>query len=354
MKRLLALLIPIALLLASCAAAENAALSPTTGLPSDRPYRPVLVQVDNDESARPIHGLSQADIVYESVYWGPGYTRYLALFNDAHPEVVGSVRSARLFWSELRQMWDCPYVFWGAQGRRDDGSNSGDFFKAYNVPASMLIDGTRPSPEGVLYRSLDNVKPPHNAMVHLDRLVEEHWPEAEDGTPYAPKLPNMKFDDIPSAGAQAAHAIDIVYPQEHFAARYVYDAETRMYDRWYDGKPQTDDAKTPIRVSNVIVQYMWLSYYDNKFSLPVLRTTGSGPIDVFIDGTHIRGTWVRDDMNAWVRYLDQDGNELTFLPGKTYIQMVPMEMSISYEDEQGAQHRLGAEVRTLSPQTSDK
>ena len=70
--------------------------SPTTGLDWEGEYRPVLVQISNSDGARPHWNMSEADIVYESLLWGPGHTRYSCLFNDNHPEFVGAVRSARL------------------------------------------------------------------------------------------------------------------------------------------------------------------------------------------------------------------------------------------------------------------
>ncbi|HIT69578.1 MAG TPA: DUF3048 domain-containing protein, partial [Candidatus Aphodomonas merdavium] len=80
--------------------------SPTTGLDWEGEYRPVVVQISNSAEARPHWNMSAADIVYESLLWGPGHTRYTLVFNDNHPDYVGAVRSARINHCQIRQEWD--------------------------------------------------------------------------------------------------------------------------------------------------------------------------------------------------------------------------------------------------------
>lgn len=346
MRTKLSVVLALLLLLGTCAAAEPSASSrsPTTGLPSNAPYRPVLVQISNTPEARPAIGFSSADIVYESIYWGPAHTRYLALFSDTHPEIAGPIRSSRIFFNELREMWDSPYVFWGAQGSVTRGDSTHAFFKNRNVPEAMLFDGTRTYLPEILARTKDRISP-HNAIVYLKTLVENHWPLDADGAPFEPRLPGLRFGGDFSKGGETALSMDIIYEADNYAARYIFDEASGHYIRWYNGVPQADAGGTQITASNVLVQYVWLSYYNNSRSLPIIKTTGSGPLDIFIGGTHIRGTWVRDEMDDFVRYLDGNGNELILMPGKTFVQMVPMEMTIAYTDAEGNTHTLGAEAK---------
>ena len=344
MRKMLPIMLTLCLLVACCPAAGSAAsLSPTTGLSSDEPYRPVLVQISNTKEARPQIGLSSADIVYEAVFWGPAHTRYLALFNDVHPETVGAIRSSRVFFHELREMWDCPFVFWGRQ-YIVESRNRANPPEELLVPEAFLFDGTKTQLPDILGRITDR-EPPHNAIVQLKSLVENHWPTDADGQPYEPRLPEMQFGEDFSKGGETALSMDITYEAKDYAARYVFDEASGHYVRWYNGTPQTDAGGAQITANNVLVQYVWTSYHNNSYSLPIVKTTGSGPLDVFIGGTHIRGTWVRDEMDDFARYLDGNGNAITFMPGKTFVQMVPMEMPISYTDAEGSTHTLGADVK---------
>lgn len=314
------------------AVAQNATttLSLTTGLETDQPYRPILVQINNAREARPIAGLSQADIVYESIYWGPAHTRYLAVYNDTYPEKVGSIRDTRVFFNELREMWDCPYVFFESRGEGESLAQSTTFFKRNKTPPDMLLDGVKSTSSDFAFKD-EAKRSPHNVMANLSSVMEKRWPTGDDGEPYEPQLPTLLFADSPSAGTEPATTVDIVYGAKAYAVRYVYDEAARQYNRWYDGFPQMDEAGTEITASNVIVQYVEHTFVDGERSLPVIQTVGSGPIDAFIDGTHIKGTWERDEMGEWVRYLDENGEALVLLPGKTFIQLVPQTMAISYE-----------------------
>ena len=116
-------------------------ISPVTGLPWTGEYRPLVVQMSNAWQARPHWYISEADIVYESILWGPGHTRYTAIFNDNHPDYVGPLRSARVNHCEIREEWDAPFLFYG--GQQDAGSSIYDFFTANGVPEKMRFDGTR-------------------------------------------------------------------------------------------------------------------------------------------------------------------------------------------------------------------
>lgn len=313
-------------------------MSPTTGLPTDKPYRPMMVEISNSKEARPADGLARADIVYEGIMWGPRHTRYAAIFNDEHPYEVGSVRSTRLFHAELREGWDCPFSFMG--GQNATGVSVYDFFKQHNTPRSFLNDGTR----GGTGFFREGFRPnPHNAYVKVNMLSGEYWPLNEDGTPYEPRLPGFVFSEKPSRGVDSAVLVDVFY-HEDYHATYHYEPETRSYRRWYDGAEQNDLNGDAVTCANVIVVYSWLSYYQNSRSLPIVQTTGSGPMDAFIDGTHIRGHWVRDGMQDQIRLLDAQGETLVMLPGKTFFQYVPMDMEIGFEGTDGVRHTLGAAV----------
>ncbi len=113
--------------------------SPVTGLDFDGLYRPMVVQISNSAEARPHWNLSEADIVYESIYWGPAHTRYTAIYNDNHPDYVGSIRSARVNHCEIRQEWDAPFVYFG--GQEDPGTSILDYFKQQGVERKFLING---------------------------------------------------------------------------------------------------------------------------------------------------------------------------------------------------------------------
>lgn len=321
-------------------AAEPAqAVSPTTGMRyppgRDDAYRPVLIEISNSEEARPQLSMSLADVVYEYIVWGPGHTRYLALYNDYHPEMVGAVRSAQTIAMSLRDAWDCPIVFMG--GNISDAETSVyRFIDTHSIPSALLFDGAYSADHpGDIFSRLTSRVSPHNVVANLQLLAQAQWPANADGTPHAPALPTLRFANVPSQGDAAATEIIIPYDDQPYSQaylpRYTYDAEAEYYERWYDGAPQLDGLTGQrIVASNVIVLYAELIYENDFMAQPLWTMTGEGKLDVFIGGRHIAGAWRRPDDASEFTYLDADGNPLLLTPGKTFIQVVPQEMEIHY------------------------
>src|SRR3989344_6912600 len=74
--------------------------------------RPLAVMVENHPDARPQSGLSEADIVYETLAEG-GITRFLVLFQSRAANEIGSVRSARDYFAEIANEWGALYAHVG-------------------------------------------------------------------------------------------------------------------------------------------------------------------------------------------------------------------------------------------------
>lgn len=347
LKRLRILYIALALILASGSAlgASVSSVSPTTGLPTENSYRPILVNISNAEEARPAWGLSEADIVYEVIIWGPNHTRYLALFNDRHPAVAGAIRGARVYQFEWREEWDCPFIFGGGQG--SDGTSIYTFIREHRVDESLLFDGIKPRSYTKIFSQNPDRVPPHNRVADLAFAAENFWPvDSISGEAFAPRLPNWRFSHTPTQGDETAWRVEIKYKGEEnaeYCAAYTFNEKERVYERWYNGMEEYDYGNGKrIIASNVIVQTCELTYCDDDASRPVLTTTGGGLIDAFIDGQHIRGSWSRPTMDSQTEYLDENGDPLILLPGKTFIQVVPPEQEIVFVDADGVTWETGA------------
>lgn len=314
-------------------------MSPTTGLPSDKAYRPVVVQISNADGARPHWNMSEADIVYEAIYWGPAHTRYTAVYNDNHPAVVGAVRSARTMHLMIQMEWDAPFVFWG--GQQDAGTNIYDFIRDNNINTLLMFDGVgkTPKPRGndaPLYRETGRVSP-HNAAVNLQMLVDQYWPQNENGTAYEPKLRPFLFSSTnPTVGTDTAQQIFIPYETSAYYPSYTYNAVEQTYDRSYNGEAQMDGKSGKrITAKNVIVQFADLTFYQNTKSRPVTELVGGGVMDAFINGQHIRGKWERNSLQDRTIFMDGTGNEIVLAPGTTFIQIIPTSMAFSYITNEG-------------------
>ncbi len=347
------------ILLSGMAMAEPSAgnLSPTTGLPTGKPYRPILVNISNSEGARPQLNLSEADIVYEFIVWGPGHTRYLALYNDQHPGMVGYTRGSRIFDMSLRQAWDCPIVHAG--GQSNPGTSIVEYMSENNVKLDFSISSVRigdqlPA-EYKMTSYFERVKEktaPHNMGVLLEKILREIWPAAKDGTPYESRLPGLSFSKTPSLGSEAADQITVRYTAQTvggagdiYIPMYTYNKETQLYERWYNNEKMLNEGNNvQLTISNVIVQTLPLSFYNNEMARPVVSDLGSGPIDAYIRGTRVQGTWERRSPDDPYAYFDSEDTPLELSPGKTFIQIIPESIRLDEKE-----NRDGAFVYTVGP-----
>lgn len=90
-------------------------LSPYTGniLESDSIDNiPFMCIIENSRAARPQSGLSEADIVYETMAEA-GIPRFLAVFYENSPEVIGPVRSVRPYFLDISKEHDLPFAHCG-------------------------------------------------------------------------------------------------------------------------------------------------------------------------------------------------------------------------------------------------
>lgn len=317
-----------------------AGISPTTGLPWTGEYRPIAVVLSNQREARPILGLAEADVVYESIYAFPGHTRYMAVFSDNHPEIVGGIRSTRLLHLELREEWDAPLVFWSSQG--DTHEDIRQFVWEQDIPRQYLFSGSG-FISGSSNKGLSRVewrRPPHNAVADLSEIATLYWPLNEAEQPHEPKPRSFLFDVQPMEGvdSDSAERMELIYDKRSetpiYHPSYQFDPERRVYERYYCGEKQKDGINgKPVEAANVIVQYCAMTALD--YSWPAIEVVGGGVMDAFIDGRHIRGTWERQSLKDRTVFYNENREEIAMLPGTTFIQLVPWDFEYEYAGEDG-------------------
>ena len=106
--------------------AENEAtegVNPLTGETWYGRYTPILVTIDAHPDALPHWGVSSADIMYEMPVQADGSTRSVALFMGDIPSYAGPVRSGRVPFASLREIWGGAWVFYGEQNWSGKGTN---------------------------------------------------------------------------------------------------------------------------------------------------------------------------------------------------------------------------------------
>lgn len=287
-------------------------ISPTTGLRAQSAYQPFVVNLDNEDGARPIYGIAAADVVYEMPVYNGGYTRYTAVFNDTLPDFVEGVRSARIVHVDISREWGGAFVYAGVQ--EYEGTNVYDYLKKIKVARSF--DLQKGSGKGVFSRDSER-KSPHNVRFNMK---EAATPERYNLTPEL-RSPLYFSAENPTLGTEEVVEFAIRYRKDYLPS-YLYDEETKTYTRSYNWEPMLDADGSAVTCQNIIVMRVQLSWYDGKTDAPVYRMTRGGTCDYFIGGTHFTGTWERARIAQNTIYYDDEGNIVRFLPGKTFIQIL--------------------------------
>ena len=310
-------------------------ISSTTGLPSDAPYLPVLVNIDNDTGARPQWGVAEADIIYELPIHAHYETRLTGLFTHDFSDEVGPVRSGRVHHADLREEWDAAWVFYGVQ--ESEGTNVNVLLKEYGLArreGTILFDGTNGAKKWTpAFKDTNYHSAPHDHSVDLTKIAELM---VESGHEFVER-PFKFTDEKPSIGVDATK-VAVLFNEVgsyYSDAYYEYDAETNKYMRSMAQGPYVDlkDESTQLGYENVIIQRTNLKFYNGAADRPTLPDiVGSGNADIFMGGKYIEGYWVRTGLQERTVFFDSEGNEIELQRGKTWITITTAHKTIvSYE-----------------------
>ncbi len=329
MKKLFAIFF-MAILLCSCSQTEPV-VSPSdpveTPSPQDSFYteitssktRPIAVMIDNDEeSARPQAGLENAYLVYEITVEGAA-TRLMALFKNYDVATVGPVRSARHYFLDYALENDAIYTHAGQspQAGRDiaslgmtdinglDGLDGQYFHRDYTHTSSWhtLYTGTDK------LASLAEVK---GIRKESDELIYQY---------------NEQDTDI---DGQPATEFALPYAP-FYRLTYEYNADSKVYERYINGKTHASQSGQTLTAKNVLVLYMDNYNLDDGTNAgrQELDNIGSGKGFYMTNGKYKEITWSKSSRRAKTVIKDESGTEIILNPGVTYVQIIPASKAIT-------------------------
>jgi hypothetical protein len=272
--------------------------------------RPVSVMLASDIEARPLSGISQADMVFEMPVAPNGITRLMAVYQCESPKEIGSVRSARKDFIPLADGLKSIYAHWGGEHgvlvelekRIIDNLNA------------LVYDGT------FFYRK-NTAKPPHNGFTSyekMEELIEKLDYDQTDkfeGYPHENKKPSRSLSNL-------ADTVLINYPAP-FDVKWIYNEQGGTYKRSKNGTPELDKSGgNQVEVNVVVVMRARVTmFYDQYMSVDV---SGVGDLQVYQGGVVINGKWKKDALaqNSKLYFYDAQGKEIKFMPGKIWVQIV--------------------------------
>lgn len=298
--------------------------------------RPLGVMIENHEDARPVNGWSRADIVYEAVAEG-GITRTLSMFYCQDAGDIAPVRSARTYFLDWLSEYSALYAHVGGANTPGPADALGQI-REYGILDMDQFGLGFPT----YWRGTDKLAP-HNVHTTTKKLWEaaksrgDGW-EAKDenGKLWDANFVLWKFkDDAPLAqrGTQKPIIVPFWSQAPDYAVTWKYDKTTNTYKRYIGGSAQIDSStKEIVSPKNLVVQFETESDANDGYPDGHLLygTTGSGKALFFIDGKVIQGTWNKASRTTRTKYLDSQGQEITFDRGQIWIETIPVGNTVQY------------------------
>jgi hypothetical protein len=284
--------------------------APLTGVEiantSDATKPVTAIMIENSPEARPQSGLKDAEVVYEAIAEG-GITRFLALYQQNKPQLIGPVRSVRMY-----------YVDWLARYNASVAHVGGSAAALREVRNGSYRDIDQFFNGSSYWRATDRYAP-HNVYTSFERLDALN---AKKG--YTSSNPQVlkRADSTPSETPNAT-SIAVKMSSASFNSSYTYDAATNTYLRSQAGRPHLDREHGQIAPRVVVVIKAAMQHVLEDGYREQYQTTGNGSAVIFQDGTAQEVTWHRNDQKGQYTFTNGAGEEVSLARGQTWISVVP-------------------------------
>lgn len=261
------------------------------------------VMIENSPDARPQSGLKEAGVVFEAIAEG-GITRYLALYMEAQPAVIGPVRSVRPYFLDFLRPFDAPIAHAGGSG------------EALAQISSEGIKDLDQFANGGAYQRRNHRYAPHNLYTSRAALLDLQRSKGFGTSEFAGFVRKAEK----KSAAPNATTIDIKPSSALYASAYTYDAESNSYKRSLGNKPHTDEQSGAQLQPKVVIALVVPHSYRGIYSHYAI--TGSGKAYIFQDGSVTEGTWEKASRTNQFKFGDVNGAPLGLNPGQTWLTLV--------------------------------
>lgn len=264
------------------------------------------IMIENSPDARPQSGLKNSGVVFEAIAEG-GITRFLALYQEQKPQLIGPVRSVRMYYVDWLAAFNASVAHVGgsanalAEVRNGNYRDIDQFFNA-----------------GTYWRATDRYAP-HNVYTSfekLDALNKAKGYETSSFTGFTRK-------DSTAAAEKNATSLNVTISGPLYNSSYTYNTETNTYDRSQGGVAHMDREDGAISPRVVIVMKVSESTVMEDGLRQNINTIGSGTAYIFQDGTAQEVTWTKNSRGEQITFANAAGEDVPLARGQTWITAVP-------------------------------
>lgn len=338
-------------------------VSPITGMTCDNwNRRPVAVMQPADPSARPAAGFSDADMVFEMPVFTNSNTRLMGVYICNLPDEVGSIRSARHDYMPLAKSLDAVYVHWGY-------SKFAEELLKKKVVDNINCLTTSYCPRWPKTGIMTLEDTGHITKANIEKAMADYGYRATGNFSGYSHQAELSLDSRPNGGH-----LRLAYPGR-YDVEYDYDKASNSFLRTWDDIPDTDkNDKKRVAPKNIVVMIAkseqirladqnkyreqgvtnpWelipeedragidgipgapgIGRYNNlQIGDPWFDAVDSGEAYFYMNGQEYRGTWKKDrtDISSKLAFFDQSGQEIKFVPGQIWVDVMEPGQGIRWE-----------------------
>ncbi len=264
------------------------------------------IMIENSPDARPQSGLKDSGVVFEAIAEG-GITRFLALYQEQKPKLIGPVRSVRMY-----------YVDWVAAFNASVAHIGGSAAALKEVRNGKYRDIDQFFNPAAYWRASDRYAP-HNVYTNFSRLDDLNKKKGYTTSSFA----GFTRKDSQPPEKPDVTKINVNISGPLYNSSYTYNAKKNTYDRSQGGAKHLDRESGQISPRVVIVMKMVEQRVFEDGWREQLKTIGSGEAHIFQDGTVQKVTWKKSSRTAQIKFTDSEGKDVPLARGQTWLTAIP-------------------------------
>lgn len=264
------------------------------------------IMIENSPDARPQSGLKDSGVVFEAIAEG-GITRFLVLYQEQKPQLIGPVRSVRMY-----------YVDWVAAFNASVAHIGGSAAALAEVRNGSYRDIDQFFNAGYYWRASDRYAP-HNVYTSFAKLDELNAAKGYTSSSFN----GFTRKDTKASETPTATSVNIQVSSALFNSTYAYNATTNTYDRSQGGAPHLDREGGQISPRVVIAMKIDQQRVFEDGWREQIAAIGSGTAYIFQDGTAQEVKWSKASKTDQIKFTDANGVDVPLARGQTWLTAVP-------------------------------
>ncbi len=276
----------------------------------DYTFFPIAIMLDNAYNIRPQEGLKKADIVYETLVEG-NITRLLVIFDsNIKVDKIGPVRSARNYFMDWAEEYQGLYMHVGGSPQSLNIIDTFDFINIDQIGSDEIYfwrDNNYMIPHNVFTSSANYLRAGELKEINfLNNLKSWNFKEGDEG--------------------ENIYDIIIDFSNDYYKVEWKYNNSLEKYQRWQGGDKFIYNTGEQVRIDNIIVQIINSYFIDQERR--GMDNKKEGLVYIFNKLGKQKGVWKYIDGRTI--FINEDGEELQLVPGKTWVEIINKEEKLIY------------------------